>query len=304
MRHAVALPARDRRSLPGLCVWRAQWDKYGIMIATNREYTLASAHAARLQAQASEQRYRVLAEALPEFICMCRLDGEVEYFNHHWYEYTGLAVEPSMGFGWLSAVHPDDRQGTLERWKNGISGGVAYEIEYRVLRAKDGSYRWHLGRLVPLRDPQGQIVKWLGATLDIDDRKRAEQKVIELNEELRRRVNELQTLLNVISISIGIAEDPRCERITVNPAFARWLGISPDANASLSAPLNERPTSFKVYRDGRELVPEELPMQYAASHAAPVADVEIDVVHRDGTRLKLLEYAAPLSTSAATCGAV
>lgn len=107
-------------------------------------------------------------------------------------------------------------------------------------------------------------------------------------------MNELQTLLDVIPIGIGIAEDPRCERITVNPAFARQLRISPDQNASLNAPSGERPTTFKVYKDGRELAPQELPMQVAASHGVSVADIEVDVIHDDGEVCKLLEYAAPL----------
>ncbi len=82
--------------------------------------------------------------------------------------------------------------------------------------------------------------------------------------------------------------------IKVNPAFAKQLGISPNINASLSAPSDERPTSFKIYREGRELSVEELPIQYSAAQGVEVLDSEIDVVHEDGKIVNLLVYVAPL----------
>jgi signal transduction histidine kinase len=124
-------------------------------------------------------------------------------------------------------------------------------------------------------------------------RKQAETALHNLNQELRRRLAESQTLLEVIPIGIGIAEDPECKTIRVNQNFAKQLGIPQTTNASLSAPDDEKP-SFKVYQDGRELAPEELPMQYAAAHGVEVLDLELDVVYDDGTVLTLLEYAAPL----------
>jgi PAS domain S-box-containing protein len=130
--------------------------------------------------------------------------------------------------------------------------------------------------------------------LDISERKSAESEIAKLNQSLNRQIEKLEALVEVIPIGIGIAEDPECQKIRVNPSFAKQLGISPDFNASLSAVVNERPTGFKVYRDGRELSAEELPMQYAAAHGVEIRDLEVDVVHADGRTVKLLEYAAPL----------
>ncbi|MHC5829154.1 MAG: hypothetical protein ACYT04_77905, partial [Nostoc sp.] len=86
----------------------------------------------------------------------------------------------------------------------------------------------------------------------------------------------------MIPTGIGIAEDPECRTIRANPALAKLLGIPIDANASLSAPNDERPTNFKVYQDGRELAPEELAMQYATTHGVEILDSEIEVVRNDG----------------------
>lgn len=129
---------------------------------------------------------------------------------------------------------------------------------------------------------------------DITARKQAEQAILNLNHELQRQLTESQTLLEVIPIGIGIAEDPQCEKIRVNSAFAQMLAIASTVNASLSAPETERPTNFKVYQNQRELAPEELPLQFAATHGIEVRGCEVDVVWQDGTTLTLLEYAAPL----------
>lgn len=112
--------------------------------------------------------------------------------------------------------------------------------------------------------------------------------------ELERRVAELETLLKVLPVGIGIAYDTECWDIRVNPAFAAMLAISPDANASLSADAEERPANFMVCKDGRELASHELPMQVAAREGLEMRDLEVELIRSDGQILTLLEYAAPL----------
>ena len=127
----------------------------------------------------------------------------------------------------------------------------------------------------------------------IAERRRAAEEIDRLNQDLERRVTELQTLLEVIPVGIAIALDPACRAIRVNRALARLLRVPPDGNASLSAPAPERP-AFKAWRDGRELAPEELPMQRAASQGVEVRDLELDIVHPDGETVTCLSYTAPL----------
>jgi PAS domain S-box-containing protein len=121
----------------------------------------------------------------------------------------------------------------------------------------------------------------------------AEAEIVRLNKDLQHRVNELQTLLDVIPIGIAIAQDPECRHIRANPALAKLLGVRPDTNVSLSAPPPESP-DFKAHRNGRELAAEELPMQLAAARGMEVRDVEIDIVHPHGEIVHFLSYAAPL----------
>jgi two-component system sensor kinase FixL len=124
------------------------------------------------------------------------------------------------------------------------------------------------------------------------ERRRAAAEIGRLNADLRRRVGEQQTLLDVIPIGIAIADDPACDRIRVNPALARLLRIAPDGNASLNARPEERP-AFRAFRNGVEVPPEELPLQQAA-RGLEVREAEFDVVHPDGATINLLGYAAPL----------
>jgi two-component system sensor kinase FixL len=127
----------------------------------------------------------------------------------------------------------------------------------------------------------------------IAERRRAAEEIDRLTKDLQRRVTELETLLDVIPIGIGLAQDPRCARIRVNAALARLLGLPPGANASLSVPPAERP-AYRALRNGRELDPAELPMQHAAAKGVEVREVELEIARAGGETLSLLAYAAPL----------
>ncbi|MEG4207759.1 PAS domain S-box protein [Microcoleus sp. Pol7_A1] len=140
-----------------------------------RNLALAREKAARREAEASELLYRVLAEAIPQIVWTARPDGWVDYFNQRWFEYTGLTLEETQGWGWQLTLHPDDAEDSVERWNTSVQTGMTYEVEYRFKRASDGAYRWHLGRALPVRDAEGKILKWFGTCTDIDDRQRSAQ---------------------------------------------------------------------------------------------------------------------------------
>jgi signal transduction histidine kinase len=126
-------------------------------------------------------------------------------------------------------------------------------------------------------------------------RREGEARLAQANRELRRRVLEQETLLDVLPIGIGIATDRDCRHIRINRAFAATLGLPPNANASKTASGDERPSSFRVCTpEGVEIPYEELPMQVAAREGIEVRDIEFDIVHDDGRIVRLLEYAAPL----------
>ncbi|GEM_PF-2485661 len=140
-----------------------------------RALLLALEQAARTEAEASEQRYRTLAETIPQLVWSSLPDGRHDYFNQRWVDYTGMTVEQSENWGWQSVLHPDDSERSLDVWTQALQTGEPYQIEYRLKRV-DGQYRWHLGRALPIRNREGQIVRWFGTCTDIDGQKRAEEE--------------------------------------------------------------------------------------------------------------------------------
>ena len=147
-----------------------------------------------------------------------------------------------------------------------------------------------------------ELIARVGAALELARvRRTSEERLARANRELRDRVTELETLLAVIPVGIGIALDPECRNVQVNPAFATTLGLAPGQNASMTAPDSERPTGFRVLdMNGRELPGDELPLQVAAREGRAVNDLELDIVHDDGRIVRLLEYTAPLLRRART----
>jgi PAS domain S-box-containing protein len=127
----------------------------------------------------SESRLRQHMDAMPQMVYTSPADGMTDYVNGRWQEYTGLSWERCLGTGWVERLHPDDRERVWRRWVESVKAGQPFETEYR-LRRKDGQYRWHLSRAIPIRDGRRQIVKWIGTSTDIHDRKEAEAEREEL----------------------------------------------------------------------------------------------------------------------------
>ena len=130
---------------------------------TDRESALASL-------RESEQRFRTIAEMIPQMVWSTLPDGYHDYFNPQWYEYTGVPEGATDGEGWNGIFHPDDRERAWARWRDSLRTGEPYEIEYR-LRHRDGDYRWVLGRALPIRDATGAIVRWMGTCTEIHEQK-------------------------------------------------------------------------------------------------------------------------------------
>lgn len=141
------------------------------------------------------EELRFVTNFMPQLVWATKPDGNHDFYNKGWYDYTGLTFEETKDTGWNSVLHPDDRQRAWKIWNHSLKTGEPYEIEYRF-RRYDGEYRWFLGRALPLRDENGQIIKWFGTCTDIHDQKRMndvlEQKVNERTRELLKSNDELE----------------------------------------------------------------------------------------------------------------
>jgi PAS domain S-box-containing protein len=122
----------------------------------------------------SERSLKLIIDTIPAVVWSARPDGFADFFSKHYLDYVGLSAEQLKDWGWTAAVHPDDLNGLAAAWQRIMASEQAGEAEAR-LRSFDGSYRWFLFRASPLRDESGKIVKWYGANIDIEDRKRGEE---------------------------------------------------------------------------------------------------------------------------------
>jgi len=125
----------------------------------------------------SEERFRGLIEALPQQVWTAQPDGSLDYVNQRILDYFGLTSEQMVGWGWKERLHPDDLPLCLERWAKARESNTPYEIEFRLRRREDDSYRWHLGRALPIFNQEGQVVKWIGTNTDIMEFKQLEAKI-------------------------------------------------------------------------------------------------------------------------------
>ncbi len=218
---------------------------------------------------ASEHQYQQLADAMPQIVWSARPDGYLDYYNRRWFEYTGLTLEETIGWGWQPVLHPEDVERCAKVWTEAVSSGQPYEIEYRFKRASDGEYRWHLGRALPVYDRAGEIVKWYGTCTDIDDQKKAEAELREMREELQERVaqrtNELskanESLLNEAQERKTAEETLQKEREFLSAVFENVTDGIVACNAEGVLTLFNRAT-----RDLHGLPEEPIPAERWAEH--------------------------------------
>jgi PAS domain S-box-containing protein len=162
-------------------------------LATTNEGLRSEIAERKLAAEAvkqTEDRTRLIIDTIPTMAWSLGPDGGLEFLNQRWLDYTGLSLEEAIEEP-TRTVHPEDLSGAVEKWLVVKAISEVYEDEIRLRRA-DGEYRWFLVRVAPLLDEQGNIVKWFGASVDIEDRRRAEKNLEEANRQLkllsRRRV--------------------------------------------------------------------------------------------------------------------
>jgi PAS domain S-box-containing protein len=246
----------------------------------------------------SEEQFRQLADAMPQIVWIADAEGLPTYVSQRWIDYTALTLEQTADRNQIvQVIHPDDLEPVYAVWQECLAAGTLYETEFRLKQTSvnqpDNPYRWFLCRAVPIHNPQGQITQWYGTLTDLHEHKQAEAEIQQLNQQLKNRITELQTLFDLLPIGVAIAEDPTCQTIRVNPYLAELIRVPIEINASQSASTDERPL-YRLYRDGEEIPVEHLPMQYAAIHNTEVEDEVLDLIHPDGTAVKLLSYCSPL----------
>ena len=162
--------------------------------------------AARNALRESDLRWRTLADAFPHMVWSTLPDGFHDYYNARWYEFTGVPEGSTDGEGWNDMFHPDDQERAWTRWRQSLETGEPYEIEYR-LKHRSGEYRWTLGRAMPIRGADGNIIRWMGTCTDIhEQKKQAEQNEI-LSRELSHRIKNIFAVVGGL-VGLSARQEP------------------------------------------------------------------------------------------------
>jgi formate hydrogenlyase transcriptional activator len=168
----------------------------------------------------SEQQLRDVIETIPAMAWTTDPNGSRDFANHRWQEFTGMSVSEMAGDGWKKMIHPEDLARHTEKCHHSLTTGAPFENEVRVRRASDGQYRWFLHRGVAMRDEAGNILKWFGTGADIEDLKRAEVKLRQDEQELRR-------ITDAIPLSIVVL-NPDGGAIYANRVALDYTGLTLD----------------------------------------------------------------------------
>lgn len=257
-----------------------------------------SAARSRAKIGDSENRFRTLADTMPQMVWSTLPDGFHDYYNARWYEFTGVPAGSTDGEGWNAIFHPDDQARAWEMWRHSLATGEPYQIEYR-LRRHDGTYRWTLGRALPIRDASGAIVRWFGTCTDIHEQKEASQEREVVAQELSHRI---KNIFAVISGLIGfsarahpgfaaVADDLRARVIA--------LGRAHDFVRPHSAQSRPRAAQSSLHGLLGELF---VPYQPQDGARIVVAGTDVAIDDRSATPIALLFH--ELATNATKYGAL
>ena len=187
-------------------------------------------------------------------------------------------------------LKPEDHPFTIAK----LTGRPVYDIVIGFVNPAHEARRWLNISAVPLfREGDDKPYQIYTLFHDITEQKTANDQITMLNTALARKIQEMEAIINTAPMGIAISYDPNCKHMEANPYYSRLLGMPLGRNISKSAPEGG-PTEFKMYRDGRELSPDDLPMQTAAKQGVWIEKVELEVIRKDGAAINLIGNTAPL----------
>ena len=256
----------------------------------------------------SEDHLRLVIDTIPALVWSKFPDGSADFLNRRFLEYTGLSLNEGLGEGWLKTIYPEDRASSIDEWRAAFAAGKPFEFEARLRRA-DGQHRWFLLRGLPLHDELGHVVKWYGTTTDIEDRKRAEWALQEVQAELSHvaRVTTMGELVAAIAHEVNqplaaiVTNANFCSRqfASVNPNSDKLReAISEIANDGTRASivisriraLLQKSTPERVAVDINRIMQEVTMLlrgELTRNHVSWRTDLDLDLPRVSGDRVQL-----------------
>ena len=253
-------------------------------VEAEKEELLLREQVARVEAETAKEQISKILESITDGFVAFDRQWRFTYINHEGTRTLGKSAHELLGKTFCEEL-PELAESIFGRlFKKAMIEGVPLELEdyFQPLNT------WFAVRVYPSDSGLSLYFR------NINDRKEIEAEIAKLNRNLQNRINELQTLFEVIPIGILISDDLEFKRVRANPAFAKILGTPINGNASFTPPSGSPHPGYKVLSNGKELSPEEIPLRYAAIHNVNLHGVEVDILRGDGTLFNLYGYTSPL----------
>jgi len=245
----------------------------------------------------NESELRLTLETIPTSVVSTLPDGSVDFVSQSWLDYLGCSREEILGWGWMKTTHPEDLDRVLNNWHSALAAKEPLEVEARFRQA-DGKYRWFLNRTVPLRDGNGNVVKWYATVTDIEDRKQAEAKL----QRSEASLHEAQGLGHMGSFATNVSSGVSI----ASPELLRIFGFDPDEKNPTAEMFRERihpadlPSLLEMFNKARSaktnyelnyrIVLPDGSIRHAHSVGHPVFNASGDLVEYLGTTMDVTEH--------------
>ncbi len=244
------------------------------------------------QLHESEHQFRTLANSIPQLAWMADAEGSIFWYNQRWYDFIGTLPEEMPMWGWRSVQHPDYADRVIHQLERSRKAEEPWEDTFPLL-SKEGEYRWFLARAVPIRDSQGNLVRWFGTSTDISAQIAAEEQIRNLNAQLQERVAELEAIMQVLPVGVAVSQDPESTVVTANLALSDLLGVKPGEN--IAARIDPASAdSFEIYKEGCRLASADHPLLRSARTGLQSGSLELEIQRSDGEPIYLQSSASPL----------
>jgi len=231
--------------------------------------------------QTREHQLLGIIETIPAMLWSTSPDGEPTHLSQRFLEYRGTSFEEFVNRGW-DGLHPDDREESAKAFFRAIETGESYNVIHRYRRA-DGEYRWHHSMGEPLRDPHGKIIQWYGLSIDIDERKRAEDRLLDT----RIKLAKVSRLASVAELAASIAHElnqPLMSILANAQAAKRWLNAAPsnmtEVNWSIDRTIRDARTADERMQHIRALFKQE-PFVKKDVKISDILNEVVRIVHED-----------------------
>jgi PAS domain S-box-containing protein len=235
------------------------------------------------EAETARERFRFMAESMPQKIFTTTAHGDVDYLNRQWQEFSGLSFEEIKQGGWMTIIHPDDYDAVAAAWQHSIQSGEPFHSELRFCRA-DGEYCWHLGRAHAMRNPEGKISMWIGSYTDIHEQKERETQLRMVNADLEQFVysasHDLQEPVRTVAVYSEIVAKRYHEQLDGNGQ--QFLGFLKEGGRRLAMLIRDLLAYTRAgnVQDGRATVDSVRVLQHTlASLAEAIRESDATVTY-------------------------